>query len=878
VSGKSQTFIANRYQLLDKLGQGGMGAVYKAQDRLTNQTIALKQVLLAPADLDFASRADLDTDLHIALAKEFRTLASLRHPNIISVLDYGFGNGRQPHYTMDYLDSGKTIIEASIALTLEEKVTLILQMLLALAYLHRRNIIHRDLKPGNVIVFEGRVKVLDFGLAILRRESDPSRTDTAAGTIGYIAPEIFEGRVASESADLYAVGVMAYELFAGRHPFDTSNMMMLMRQVMLEEADVSILELPPELADVLERLLVKNPDERYNDANDVIRELCAATHLSLPSETAEIRDSFIQAAKFVGRNTELQVLENVLASALEGQGSLYLVGGESGIGKTRLLQELRIQALVKGVLVLHGQAIAEGGSPYHLWRNVLRAMVLYTQLSDEETSVLKGLVPDISDLVGRNVLDAPTLDTPQETQDRLLNVIESVFRKQTKPIMLMLEDLQWADESLVILQRLSHIAKELPLLIIGNYRDDERPDLPNTLTESDVLLLDRFTQENIAELSLSMLGDGGKLPHVVELLQRESEGNVFFLIEVVRALAEEAGKLDNIGSMKLPERVLAQGVQTIVERRLNQVSDDAHALLQLAAIAGRRLDLDILKHLINTQKNTFSIDDWLTTCANVSILDFQENDWRFNHDKLREYLLEHLPIKERPALYRQVAEAVEALYSESSNYYATLTQLWREAGDDTKELHYAALGGKQAFENNNYTVARDLLTRSLELLRALPETPDNLNRQWDLQVPLALALRDTRGYISPEFQEATNRAWELLPLIGETAETLARSQVLFMKWVYHVVAADFQTAWTIARQFYELADKTQNSQFMMEGHRLILSSAFYTGDLKIVQSHLEQILKLYDFEQHSHQAIRRYGQDPGISSLVYSSLPIWILG
>ena len=162
--------IGGRYVLEQKLGEGGMGAVYRATDRLTQETVALKQVSIPGEKLQFAAQASngKSDSFRLALAQEFKTLASLRHPHIISVLDYGFDNARQPYLTMELLENAPTLIEAGRDRPLSYQIELLVQLLQALAYLHRRGIIHRDLKPDNVLVIDGQVKVLDFGLAVAR--------------------------------------------------------------------------------------------------------------------------------------------------------------------------------------------------------------------------------------------------------------------------------------------------------------------------------------------------------------------------------------------------------------------------------------------------------------------------------------------------------------------------------------------------------------------------------------------------------------------------------------------------------------------------------------------------------------------------------------
>src|SRR5205823_6549101 len=167
-----------------------------------------------------------------------------------------------------------------------------------------------------------------------------------------------------------------------------------------------------------------------------------------------------------------------------------------------------------------------------------------------------------------------------------------------QPMVIILEDLQWAGESLGILARLNAMVRDLPLLILGSYRDDERLDLPSTLPVMRLLRLERLDQAAITELSVAMLGDTGRQQEIVNLLQRETEGNVFFLVEVVRALAEEAGQLDRVAQMTLPANIFTGGVARIVQRRLNRIKPANRPLLEIAAVAGRQLDLALL-HRVN---------------------------------------------------------------------------------------------------------------------------------------------------------------------------------------------------------------------------------------------------------------------------------------
>ena len=779
-TGPPYELIGRRYQLQYKLGAGGMGAVYVATDRLTGEIVALKRVSARRDSLDNAS-------LRLALTREFQTLASLRHPNVIGVLDYGFDALRQPYFTMALLDSAVSLRDAGLRLPLMRKLDLILQLLQALVYLHRRGVIHRDLKPDNVLVTaDGQLKVLDFGLAVVNAQGGNGQY---AGTLRYMAPEVLHGETPEPASDLYSVGVMAYELLTGRHPFGGANSQELLDNILMVPPDmtgIDILtsgelsyvarqgpaieaasdetlkravidldtitdrtilfddtvvqdEIPtsvirPEdfvrgraapdstpasdnpFVRILQRLLAKYPERRYQNARDVIDDLRAAMGDASPPETDAIRESFLQSARFVGRDHELDRLSLALAEATQGIGSRWLVGGESGVGKSRLLDELRTMAMVQGVAVLRGQAVSEGGLPYQVWREPLRQALLGLNADDADLAVLKQIVPDVDRLLDRAVTDAPTLDAA-EARERLLATICRVFKAYALAnpggVLVLLEDVQWDAKSLNVLHELEPSQQNVPLLVVCSYRNDEAPDLPQGLDGCQRLELKRLSPASIVELSESMLGAAGRNPRVVELLQRETEGNVFFLIEVARVLAEEAGGLDQIGLLPLPKRVFAGGVQALLQRRLDQVPLAYRPLLQLAAIHGRQLDMALMAHLADGT----GVDDWLTACANAAVMDAQDGRWRFAHDKLREQVLATLPADARAALYEQVAEAVEVVYADTlTQQAAALAYLWSNTGRHDRAYHYMVLAAEAALVISAYLDAERFYNHALAML------------------------------------------------------------------------------------------------------------------------------------------------------------------
>jgi hypothetical protein len=712
------TFFNNRYRVVGEIGVGGMGVVYRAVDRLTGDLVALKQVLVSGKQLQFASR-DESRDYRVALAEEFRTLASLRHPHIISVLDYGFDGEKRPYFTMELLDNAQTVVAACEERPFSVKLAFLQQALEALAYLHQRGIIHRDLKPDNMLVVGDQLKLLDFGLAVERDYAAQTGADAVVGTLNYMAPELFQNASASIASDLYALGTIAYQLFAGRHPFITTSLPLLLSHTMMTPPDLSALPIAPQLQEIVGRLLAKEPAARFSSARATLAALAEAGFGDLQPESIEIRESYLRAADFVGREVELSRLTEALNRAMDGQGSGWLVAGESGVGKSRLLDELRTQALVNGALVVRGQAISEGASPYQMWRTVLATLILQTEISEFEASVLKGVVPKIGTLLGYDVADAPQIEA-QANYIRLLNVISAVFERQTQPLLMMLEDLQWVTEDLLVLKRLLAQVASLPLLVVGTFRDEERPLLPQELPQANLIRLNRLDTVAIAQLSRSMLGDGGQKAHIVNLLQQQSEGNLFFIVEVVRTLAEEIGHLDQIGAATLPMGLFSHGMQKVIERRLRRVPDEAFDLLALAAVVGRELNVPLLRKLADMQ----DLEAWLNVCAETAVLEFQYERWRFSHDKLREALLDGLDSAKLPAMHRQVAEGIEQVYGNDPSYLASLAYHWQEAGNQQKEAVYKMLAGEQAVNNGAYEDAIHLLSSLINLYeQGLPGTP-----------------------------------------------------------------------------------------------------------------------------------------------------------
>lgn len=557
-----------------------------------------------------------------------------------------------------------------------------------------------------------QLKVLDFGLAVARGAQSP--TGELLGTLLYMAPELFQGDAGGPETDLYAVGVMAYELLAGHHPFahhrDSAS---LLSAILTETPDLTPLSQWPTLSTLIGSLLSKDPALRPHSAERVLTKIHA--ELDTQAESKETRDSFLVAARFVGRRRELSALCQAVDETLDQRGGTWLIGGESGVGKSRLLDEVRTHALVQGIRVLRGQATQERSSGMDLFRDVIRALALSVPLSQPEASVLKRVAADLPLLLETAIPDAPILD-PQIARQRLQEAISSVLLRCSEPLLVILEDLHWIEhDTLDLLASLIPQLRSRPILLLGSYRDDERRDLPSRLPGAAVLPLHRLDPSEVAELSHSILGEAAERTELQRLIQRETEGNTFFVIEVMRALAEDAGGLRAVAERTLPQRVVSGGIAAVVRRRLRRIPASALTLLQTAAVAGRELDLTVLR-AIDPQ-----IDALLPVCADAAILEVEEDRWRFAHSKLREGVLSELSDAQRIGCHLLLADTLERVYPQSEEHAAVVGFHAERAQDLKRAVQYLGIAALVALRRGALHEAKDQLTRTAQLQEQLGE-------------------------------------------------------------------------------------------------------------------------------------------------------------
>lgn len=261
--------IADRYEVVSHIGQGGMADVFLAVDTILNRQVAIKIL-----------RADLSTDAVSILRfeREAQAAAALAHPNIVEIYDVGDYKGH--HYiVMEYV-TGKTlkqVIRSRGPLVNEEAVDIMKQLCSAISEAHSRGIIHRDIKPQNVIVkADGSIKILDFGIATAKGSMQLTQANNVMGSVHYLAPELAKGEDASPQSDIYALGIVLYEMFAGDVPFKADQAVQIALKHMREPMpDVRLINasVPQSIANVITRATAKDPNNRYGSCREMLQDI-----------------------------------------------------------------------------------------------------------------------------------------------------------------------------------------------------------------------------------------------------------------------------------------------------------------------------------------------------------------------------------------------------------------------------------------------------------------------------------------------------------------------------------------------------------------------------------------------------------------------------
>jgi class 3 adenylate cyclase/DNA polymerase III delta prime subunit len=716
VSGMS--FAAGRYRVERLLGEGGKKRVYLAHDTRLGRDVAVSVL----------KTEGIDESGQVRVRHEAEAMGRLGdHPNVVTVFDIG-EEGGQLFIVSEFMAGGDVesrLRDAGGRLETREALRIADQMCRALEHAHGHGIVHRDIKPGNVwLRQDGSTGLGDFGLALFQERSRITQEGMMVGTVAYMPPEQALGRAPDSRSDLYALGATLYEMLTGKPPFVGDDAVAIISQH-INTPPVSpswhSADVPKPLDDLVLRLLAKDPAKRPSDAAEVraalegIQKASVAT--DVPAAPAGNPLDRLASGVFVGREHEVEELRAGVDATLSGQGRILLLVGEPGIGKTRTSEELATYASLRGAQVLWGRCYEGEGAPtYWPWVQLVRS---YVRERDPAAllSEMAGGASVIAEVVSEVRERLPGLQPAvalgaEEARFRLFDSLTSFFRNaaRQRPLVLLLDDLHWADKpSLLLLQFLARELAGTRILVIGTYRDVElgrRHPLAETLAElaklhlSKRVLLRGLQQEDVSRF-IELSAGSRPSSSLVSAVYRETEGNPFFVHEVVRLLASE-GRLDDAKTSGSWSVEIPQGIREAVGRRLNHLSDECNEALTVASVIGREFDLALLGEVVELDGDRL-IETLEEALAARVIQEMPEapGRYRFSHALVRETLHDELNTTRRVRLHRRIGEALEALHADHlDSQLAALAYHFAEGahagGDPAKAVEYSTRAGQRA--------------------------------------------------------------------------------------------------------------------------------------------------------------------------------------
>lgn len=722
--------IAGRYRLQETLGQGGMGTIYRAHDERLDRAVAVKVV----------SASDLGSEGRSRLLGEAKLAAQLNHPNIVTV--YDAGEAEEGPYIVMELVGGRTIHQDPPD-SLDQALQYAAQISSALAHAHANGVVHRDLKPENVIVAsDGAAKLMDFGLA----QSIASRMTSEGlivGTVFYIAPEQALGKPIDGRTDLYSLGVMLYEMVTGQLPFEASEPLGVISQHLhapVVPPTTIRSEIPAPIESLILRLLEKDPANRPAGAAEVERELrrfLEGEPITTPGAALEARLEQLARGRLVGRKRSLDDLMALWRQALDGEAHLALISGEPGVGKTRLAGELTVMAGLQGATVLRGGSYEfEASTPYMPFVEAIRGWVseaeeahLERMLGDTAAGIGR-LAPEIGTRVG-TLEPLPALSANEERL-RLFDYVARFFRSLAEEhgLLVLLDDLHWADQgSLQLLHYLLRHLREERVLFLGCYRELEL-DRAHPLAEALVtwnrerlstrLALDRFGPEGTRAL-LETLFQEQISEEFVLAVHRETEGNPFFIEEVVKSLISSGDVYREHGRWQrkeLANLALPQSVKEAIGRRLDRLGEYCLEVLHTASALGKSFPFTELRLLYDNEDDLL---DALDEARQAQLVEVSGQDsFVFTHDKIREVLYQELNPIRRRRLHQRIGEALEADLGQSPNgQVEDVAYHFIQSGDLERGLRYSLEAAEKAREVFALDAALKLLEAAEESARSL---------------------------------------------------------------------------------------------------------------------------------------------------------------
>ncbi len=675
-------------KLLEEIGRGAESVVYRAARE--GQVYAVK-VRTASAGTD-ASAALL------RFRREAGILGRLRHPALVQVAATGESGGL-PYLVMEYVQGQNLGAQIQGGKLSGERTAAIARTIAAaLAEVHHHGLVHRDVKPENILIGpDGAARLIDFGLAVAA-SAEPQqgrRSAEAVGTFLYSAPEQtgFIKRPVDGRSDLYSLGVVMFHCITGEPPFSAPDVGELIRRHGTEQPR-PLRGLAPEASSALEqivaKLLAKDPDDRYQSADALLEalehlpELEGAGAGAVAVHRTQARGPSAEAG-FVGRTSELERLDAVLAQATTGRGGVVLVEGEAGIGKSRLLDEWSARIAATDTLVLRARCSRSAVLPAAALREVIEHLIdelerqpdgLRRQSEEQLRSaagrfapVLAQLTPRLARILGE--VETQPSDGAQELfYDGLIQFLLALGRSR-KAFALVVDDGQWLDSaSRNVLRRLcSQLPSSNGVLVLAGARDAQLEAFAGSLAEVlpsiSTLHLDGLNERAVAELAASWLGGMALGPDLVAQLALRANGQPWILLELLRAMLEQGSLQPSWGRWILTGKglegiSLSNRVAELITQRLEGVPPPLRRILEAGAVLGGSFSAELLGRIVGQPREL--LDAALADAIGLRLLARGRHggEFVFVHERIREALLSEADPGALRGWHQSAAEALDA--------------------------------------------------------------------------------------------------------------------------------------------------------------------------------------------------------------------------
>jgi predicted ATPase/tRNA A-37 threonylcarbamoyl transferase component Bud32 len=891
------------YEIIEPLGRGGMGVVFKARDAQLDRHVALK--FLPP---EYARNSErLARFVH-----EARTASGLNDPHICTIHALGEHEGR-PFIVMELVE-GRTMRDyLAESPPVDEVIGWIRQVARALAAAHEAGIVHRDIKPENIMVRDdGFVKVLDFGLArrqptlsVPSPQSTPSTaTGALLGTAAYMSPEQTRGEVAETASDIFSLGIVAYQLLTARHPFDADTQFAMLSAIATSTvvpAAHSNPEIPVAVSNLIEAMLAKDARIRPT-ASEV-----AFTLATVVDQEPQRISTAAPSRPIVHREPEIAALNAALAEAEAGRGSLVCVAGEPGIGKTTLVENFLAQLNARERCLLARGNCSERLANTEAYLPVFDVLesLLRAERHGAAARLMKVIAPTWYAQIGPqrgdggNPRGAPARAASQQAMLReFVNFLQEASRMGT--VILFFDDVHWADLATVDL--LAHLGRHLQglrVLVIATYRITEMLLGPHPFWGLKLELQGRgactelcpslLTLDDVAHF-LELSFENHAFPQdFAKVIFARTEGSPLFMADLLRYLVER-GTLTQTENRwrvrgELPDlsRELPESVRGTIRRKLDRLDNMDRTLLAAAAVQGCEFDSLIVADAcgIDPAQGDHRLERLERIHGLVRMVrahDLPDGSlsirFTFVHILHQETMYHDLLPTRRASLSLALARAIEKRYGKDNpTVSAELAYLYEEGRDrlqSARHLWLASLNAARVFAHGEAIV---LARRGIQMLAAAGPSPDARVLELNLQTALGLQLQVMHGYAENSARLAYERARRLCDEVRDGK----LFPVVWGLWLYHKVRSELATAQRLADELLRLAREANDPDLALQAHQALAMTAFCRGIPTLSLCHVEQAAALYDRESHTIHA-DQFGQDPGVICKAFGAVTLWLLG